>query len=430
MASNVRPPKGSIYFLLTLICVCHLVLALVFASETPYLTAGVSNGQKLADIGAPDERAHVLYVQHVMNHRSMPVLAPGSDTGEYESHQPPLYYALVAGWVQVMDQEDVMHHSSAMAVRSLNPFFGAAAVAGIFFFALWAYGSQRVAIVAAGVAGLLPMMAALSGAVSNDPLTIALATWSLAVMAKFRHDWKVWSAILVGCLVGLTVLTKLTGLLLVPALVLLFWFVKPRPKPSIAIAALATIAVLISPLLIRNQMVYGHPLALNAFYAYFPRQVDPKSLLSPYALAHWFYVLASGTLLSFVGEFGYMDIQLPMWMYAAILIPLIACLVAAIMRHNKSVLRIVTVMFVGLLTASYLSYNLWQVQPQARYLFPAMAPIALWIACGLKRLTKDRMAIAASLMLLLLLGADIYALSILSGEFSKRTQAIPGQTGG
>jgi hypothetical protein len=188
------------------------------------------------------------------------------------------------------------------------------------------------------------------------------------------------------------------------------------------LAAVGVVALLTVPLFVRNQMVYGHPLALNAFYAYFPRQVQPASLLSPYAFAHWLYVLGSGTLLSFVGEFGYMDIQFPMWLYGLILVPMAVCLVASIQRRNKSVMRWVLIAFVGLLIASYVSYNLWQVQPQARYLFPAIAPMAFWMACGLKRLTGKRLVVAGCAMLTLLLAADLTAVAMLPGAFAQRVQ--------
>ncbi|MBM3501010.1 MAG: hypothetical protein FJX74_20345, partial [Armatimonadetes bacterium] len=47
----------------------------------------------------PDETAHVLYVRHLLTERTLPVLDSGS--GNYEAHQPPLYYLTVAPWMAV-----------------------------------------------------------------------------------------------------------------------------------------------------------------------------------------------------------------------------------------------------------------------------------------------------------------------------------------
>ena len=88
---------------LAAIVVVYLVLAWLYATATPAWQV-------------PDEPAHYNYVKYVAEHRRLPELRPGDyphqyleeikrrrfpedmsiEPIRYESHQPPLYYALAA----------------------------------------------------------------------------------------------------------------------------------------------------------------------------------------------------------------------------------------------------------------------------------------------------------------------------------------------
>ena len=75
-----------------------------FSAATPYRQPGVMRYQRgpdggpaqIPDVGAPDEAAHVAYVDHLLKGKGFPVLVAGSP--DYEAHQPPLYYLAEAGW--------------------------------------------------------------------------------------------------------------------------------------------------------------------------------------------------------------------------------------------------------------------------------------------------------------------------------------------
>ena len=55
--------------------VVHVVLALLYASATPYMKTGVLMNQRdqnrqplpVIDVGAPDELQHIVYVQRIAN---------------------------------------------------------------------------------------------------------------------------------------------------------------------------------------------------------------------------------------------------------------------------------------------------------------------------------------------------------------------------
>ncbi|MBI5706730.1 MAG: phospholipid carrier-dependent glycosyltransferase [Armatimonadetes bacterium] len=411
----------------------HAVLALIYAAITPYCTPGVTNGQRLPDIGAPDEYAHAAFVRHLSQGRGLPVLRPGyqADVPNYESHQPPLFYALDAVWGRMLGVSDPMDPSSGLKMRSLNALFGALTVFGVFWLALWTLGSNSTALLAAALVALLPMLCALDGALSNDPLSICLATWILALTARWRVQLTTPRLLGLGALLGLALLTKSSGLLLFPVVFLALLSVKPAASESskwpkrLAIAGVAPAlgSLVALPWLLRNQTLYGDLLGLKAFHATFERQVDPQAVFSGLRpFGHWVYVLSAGTLQSSVGEFGYMDIHLPYEVYVPLFLLLVVGLVAGVfssLRHLDRPTWLVWLLYSALLLAGYVSYNLWQVQPQARYLFPAIGILAIWIVLGLQRVHKRLpMVLIAGLAI-----ANVFALGILPTAFAARVEA-------
>ena len=206
--------------LASIVALVHLLLACYYASITPYRTPGILLGQrgpdggpaKIPDVGAPDERQHANYVLHLLDGKGFPVLDPKDpNLGEnYQSHQPPLFYLLEAGWTKITSA-DIESSSDGLKVRSLNALIGAVTVVGVFFVGLWGFKREDVGVIAATFAALLPMNCALSGSLSNDPLLYCLVTWTLAFCAKgIREGWDLKLAIATGVATGLAIITKTT----------------------------------------------------------------------------------------------------------------------------------------------------------------------------------------------------------------------------
>ena len=130
-------------WVLAALVAAHVLLALVYAARTPYRQSGVILGMGRApanDIGAPDERQHANYIQHLLDGKGFPVFDPEDPElyESYQSHQPPLYYLLAAGWAKATGVADVSLPSAAMRLRALSSIFGGATVVGVFFLCLWA----------------------------------------------------------------------------------------------------------------------------------------------------------------------------------------------------------------------------------------------------------------------------------------------------
>ena len=403
--------------LVALLAAVHLTLAMGFALVVPWRTPGTSNGIRLPDIGAPDESAHANYVDQILKGRPWPILETGVAVRpeQYEDHQPPLFYALDAAFGSACGLEETASSRAGIALRGLNVMIGASTVFAAFLLGLWATDRARVGVATAAVVALLPMNVALSGAVSNDPLLIALSMFTLALGVRSVRDPSLATALGIGALTGFAILTKFTGLLLIAT----FPFVL-RGRRNMA-AAFATTALIALPLFVRNQTVYHHPLATPAFNATFPPTVDLAALRTPRGFVHWLYVLLAGTAVSAIGEFGYMDISLPY----AIVVPALAMALFGLLRGAGESLpsrfRAASWVFLGLVAASYLGFNVRYVQPQARYLFPAIGVIALVCVLGL---AKDRLRPLVGILLATLFVGDLYALATLPAQFVERVGSV------
>jgi len=433
--------------LLVALLIAHFLLASWYAFNTPYRTAGILLNQRTAegparvpDVGAPDERQHANYVQHVLDGKGIPVLDPKDpNLGEtYQSHQPPFYYVLAAGAAKVLGVTSV-EDSAAIRLRLLNALFGAATVAGTYFLGLWGFRRQAVAWGGAVFVALLPMHLALAGAISNDPLLYALCTWVLALGARcLQEGWTNGRAAAIGVLAGLAVLTKTTGIALAPVLLFLLATSKPRPDVRQIALGISGYLVLVGPWVVRNLRVYGDPFAINAFNQAFVNSPQASLFIEGFGpFKYWTEWVGWWTARSFFGVFGYMDIFLTEGSSAneprqALYRLLLAGMVFAFLgwalataRGTFSASRLVQAMnalFLVIVVVLFLRFNLQYFQGQARYLFPAIAVIGAGVGVAAAGLRKPVVAVAA--VALILGGLNAYVMTTLPQEFARRTEAV------
>jgi 4-amino-4-deoxy-L-arabinose transferase-like glycosyltransferase len=440
----------------------HLLLAGFYASATPYRTSGYLMGQRnpetggpqsVPDVGAPDERQHVNYTLSLLQGRGFPVLDPKDPNliENYQAHQPPLFYLMHAGWCRLAGA-DPLTPDDGVRVRLLNALIGALTVLGAFYLGVWGFGRFDLGVVAASFVALLPMNTALSGAVSNDPLLYCLCAWTIALAARgVKEGWNLKLAIGIGALTGLAILTKTTAVALLPALLCAALISSPRPKAIWIAACIAAVAVVSAPWLIRNQSLYGDPLAISAFNEAF-KNSPSRELITQVAtvqnvgkdpnFAYWTDWVGWWTARSFFGAFGYMDIFLnelgvpmtsprnPNALYRMLLalgIVVLGLWAFALKRQEWSEHRrnhILLGTFFAVVVILFIRFNMQYFQGQARYLFPAITVIGVGVGVATLNLARGRWWAALAVVVAILGGLNLYALSRLPEEFKKRT-SIP-----
>ena len=455
------PSKFAMNLLLVFVGL-HLIFSACFALKTPYRQAGYLFSQRDSstgnfshpnDIGAPDERQHANYIRHLLKNRTLPILNPkAADLGEeYQAHQPPLFYVTAATVATLTGQTDVETRGFGLAIRFLNCLLGSVAIVGVFLGCFWASKREDIAILATAFAAILPMNCALSGAISNDPLVIAMIAWSFAYCSRALNCDNVTKAkgylAMAAIFVGFACLSKSSGLVALGGLFATCISLRNTLplKPILFTAIMAFILVL--PVWIRNQILYGDPLAQNVFKEAF-KPTTPSIIAGIEAsnapgsahIQYWINWVGYWTARSFIGVFGYMDIWLnstgransskdPNLLYK-ILIGFIALAKVGFLVHLRNkwseVLKPVLIgLFISILTLLlFVAFNLTYFQAQARYLLPAMAPIALILSIGWLSVFRSKLVPALLTVVVLFGGTTIYSITRLEPEFSARISGI------
>lgn len=164
-----------------------------------------------------DSPDHLAYVKYVQEHRALPLPTEG-----YEMYQPPLYYAIAAAALSVCGSS-IDTHLSVFVLRLLNAIFGIAQFI-LVHLSLRLLFPTRIALQWIGllVAAFLPMHLYLSHYVTNEMLVATLITAALYFGLRLlgSENPSMWQSVWVGLFMGAAMLTKATGILLLPILVM------------------------------------------------------------------------------------------------------------------------------------------------------------------------------------------------------------------
>ncbi len=312
---------------------------------------------------APDELQHYFFVQHLADGEGLPIITGPVPDIQAEVHQPPLYYALGAlatFWIDTGPLTDfvwrnphaqigvptasgnvnmVVHSAeesfpyrgvtlAVHLVRLLSVLMGAATVLTTYCIArqimpqhphpgpppTLGEGAKALAIGAAVVNAFNPQFAFISGTINNDNLVIvlfALAALLLVVLA--RREVSRGHLILLGLVIGLASLTKLTGLILLPLAAMVLGAVALRRQqlvPFVGWMAIMSIVALVVGgwWYARNWLLYGDPFGMKIMPILFRTRVYRPSLLE--LLAEF-----KGLRMSFWALFGWFNILAEPWLY-------------------------------------------------------------------------------------------------------------------
>ncbi|MBZ0280899.1 MAG: DUF2142 domain-containing protein [Anaerolineae bacterium] len=408
--------------LLAFVLIAYLIVGGLFAVYTPAWQA-------------PDEPAHYNYTAQVAQNGCCPTIEPGDwdspylealkashfapeqlsnlSAVQYEDHQPPLYYLIQAGVFRLTN-------GSLVALRLVSVLMGAGIV-------LCAYAigrlvlpeHPRVALATAALVAFLPQHVAILASVNNDALgNLLIAVTMLATFAYLKgRDVKIWQ---LGVLVGLGLLTKVSTLFLlglVPVAIGLKYFTPSQPPPYTgeeqeqrrrAILqqgvkpALRALVVFAIPALVlggvwwaRSISVYGFPdvFGLRQHDLVVADQARTADLIAQVGWGQYLSTAVQTTFNSFWGQFGWMGVPMPGWIYTVLLGLLLTCLtgyllprngeIAAINTGSRRNLWMVMALWGILAVLAYIYYNTSFLQLQGRYMFTGLIPFALGLALGL-----------------------------------------------
>lgn len=389
------------------IIVAYLLLGLILAWAMPWSHLDARWPEQLrARYSPPDEGAHFGYVEYLSDHRAFPVF--DDPNGLYEAHQPPLYYlscwpafaigralSPVVGLPQPNDLP-------LLLMRFWSVLIGAAGVYAVYALGLSLFGARPApALVAAGLAAFLPMHTVNLSGVTNDGLAELLVTVSLIYAIRTARDATLRNCAILGAFTGLSVMAKSNTIFLfvvaAAAMVIAVRRHEDQAAATLALlrgyAAFTGVAVIICGVWwVRNQILYGDPLAQRVFIDLFLRdRATPEYFLQRGVSGiGYLLMIAWGTALSFWGVFGQANVYMPEWFYvggwllgAAVVLGLVRASVrgSAPWAGNRAEWAVAAV-GIALVVAFYLRFNMIFYQVQARYLFTGIGPLSVIMAAG------------------------------------------------
>ncbi len=397
----------------------------------------------------PDEDDHFRLAKFIADTHALPVqlFEPGGGAAGHQGWQPPLYYALVAALITPIDTSDYSQHlwrnyaatfvgdpaccgrniyyhttsenfpytQTPLAVhlaRVLSILFGALTVAATYKLTEIVLRDSQFAnrdllpLAAAAVVAFNPSFLFASALVSNDAPLAAFSALVLLLWVKLLVDQTaptLKSAALLGVLIGLALLTKTTALGLAPLSVIVLLLVARRERSwRYAVLGnavmLAVIALLAGWWFVRNQILYGDPLALRlvAVASLFPR-AGPLTLPELFSISlPWMWQTFWGGPTP--GDFSPVLLGILAFLTALALIGMIRFVVRASLATRLSLALLAA--WLGFIFIAQIQFIQTTIgADQGRYLFPAIAVIALFFVLGLTtlvgRMTNDGRRLSA-----------------------------------
>lgn len=362
--------------------------------------------QHRARYSPPDEGAHLGYVQYLIEHRSLPVF--DDPDGNYEAHQPPLYYLLcIPPYLLGVTLAHLWGSpseviSGLMMMRLWSVLIGAAVVWSVYALGMVLFrGNRAAALMSSGFAALLPMHFVNLAGVTNDGLAELAVTVCLIWVCRLAVDPAERTCLIVGLLIGAAMLVKSNSafLFFVAAAAVMLGTrgiedERARLKRMLRKfgLVLAAAVALCGWWWVRNQLLYGDPLAHGVFVELFSISRATPEWFFERGMSGVGYLLMLlwGTALSFWGVFGQAIVYMPPHFYLlgwAFSLAVLAGLVrsrwvAGDLWLQAGARWLLGVLAVAFVLAFYLRFNMIFYQVQARYLFTAIGPISCLFVAG------------------------------------------------
>ena len=356
---------------------------------------------------------------------------PRKDAAQYQAVQPPAYYALATAGYHAADAFDRPLPDRLLLSRLVSALLAALTV-------LFAFLTVREALprspwparAGAVAAGLQPVMMFNHGVINSDALVFTIAAGLAAVLARtWRRGVTPRRALLIGGLLGLGALTKITFLLVVPlavAVQLLVW-VRRRELPlrrRAALLAASWAVALVGPVLyaLRSAAIFESDVQAEAqvsppvgedklrmasyvWQAFLPRLPFMEDIfpgLRPPAVDAM--LDGPATRLGWWDDYGIESPMSTLIVAGAVALVLFAIVTAARRRSWRlplAVVLVVSAAYSALLVAALYIPHTFQVQGRYMGVLTPFWALAAGVAVAAMRLRRQALAVASLALVML-----------------------------
>lgn len=383
-----------------LILIGYFIVAGLFATQIPAWQA-------------PDEPAHYNVVRQIAQSGCCPLIEMGdwdSDyldmlkgarfapelldeitSVEYEDHQPPLYYMLLAPVYNLTD-------GNLTALRLASALIGAGVVIAAYAVTLRVFAGQYgLAAAAAAFVAFLPQHIHILASVNNDALAFVLVGAILWASIDYADGGKTpaWA---LGLLVGAALVTKSTAYMMGGVALVAVWIGARRRHSGLPIREIFVYLLPAGVLSLlwwgRNVATYGFPdfFGLREHDLVVVGQMRTADYIDQFGVSKYLADALQITVTSFYGQFGWMAVPLPSWALAALVALTLLGLAAAPFSPLRKAAAHGTWRIFGLTALlavlMIVYYNTSFVQFQGRYTYPLLIPLAVTVALGLDSLRR------------------------------------------
>jgi len=450
-------------FWLLAIMAAFLILGLIYSTVIPLFEP-------------PDEVWHLAFADYLAKGGGLPVFLGTKSAFLREAGQPPLYYAVVAlaiapfdrsdfpTWVRfnashpavtrgaTSDAPNVFIHTaredwpwtgSVLAVhvaRWVSLTFGALTVLGVYQIGRTVMERDDLALLSAALVAFTPEFVTICSSVNNDSLAAATSVWvgvAALQISNINYQLSKRYAVIAGIILGLGLLSKLGGLVLIPLIGLGFIMrtirqrarlkfetLTPALAPALRLGASAgvwkltfdgVIVVLVACLVsgwwfVRNILLYGDPLGWSVWLSDIGVRTPTPAL--------WQLVPELPALFrTYWADLpGYPLNSLVYWALALVTLLSVTGIVRSLLSglgRSTSPLKfdnwdlIFVSLWLVIVFAGVLRYMQTTPAAQGRLLFPALAPIGVLMVWGLSVLLRARWAWLPSIVV-----AGLFALAL------------------
>jgi len=380
-----------------------------------YLAAGLAYALVTPVLEKPDEDGHYGYIVYLREHRTLPPLS-SADGLSFEYKQPPLYYfvaSVLTGWLPNVSDPDAllttnpyMQHSVPgyrndnrnvflhppyttpliLGGRLVSLLFGLGTMVTSYYLALQLFSKESlIPIVTAAVTGFQPKFLYMATAINNDALVAFVGTLIVTLLAhRLQKGPSPYFSVLVGGLVGLASIAKVSGLVFFPLVGLALLFIHRGFRRALFRDGFVILVALMLTggwWYVRNALLYGDPLSVSIHMSGYTAAGSFVNRLGHilFSIERTFWANLSRTFVSQVK----LDKVLIWWgRISLILFPLGVWLNRQFVRANLSFFVVLLSWPVTFLLLLVGYWNLNFSWAYGRLLFPVIAPTALLFVLG------------------------------------------------
>ncbi len=255
--------KGKFYYFLYLLIIAALAIRIFFVFELPY---GQNVRIKLE--GLNDEPSHFNYIKYLAKYRSFPIQKMSVQTdnafikNEFEYYQPPLYYLICSPFAVFFKSETAL-----LLCRIISLLFGLLTVYLIYKLVMLLGLTHLLGLFAGILTMYLLSPSYFSSLCSNDSLSWLFPVVLLIQCYQFeKKEPGLKELLLISCTIALALLTKSSNLILIIFTlgVSLYDFFQGKKRNAFILTSATIIGTLMaSPWYIRNLHVYNSFLAME-----------------------------------------------------------------------------------------------------------------------------------------------------------------------